>query len=71
MTPTELRATLDRLGLSQAVLARMVDTERQAVWRWLLDPAHANARATPHWLPSWLAMFERLTPEQRLEIWPS
>lgn len=70
MTPTDLLAALDRLGLSQAALARMVGTERQAVWRWTLDPSHANARAAPHWLPSWLAMFERLTPEQRKAIWP-
>jgi len=60
MTAEDLRATLERLGLSQAAFARLVDTNRQTVSRWM-----DGERAVPHWLPSWLWMYERLPSSKR------
>lgn len=62
----DLRTTLDQLGLSQAELARLTDaSHRKVPNRWL-----SGVRAAPHWLRSWLAMYETLTDEQRKAIWP-
>jgi transcriptional regulator with XRE-family HTH domain len=62
---TDLRASLERLGLSQAAFARCAGTTTVSVHRWL-----TGKRPIAEWIPSWLAMFEQLTPEQRKEIWP-
>jgi transcriptional regulator with XRE-family HTH domain len=64
MTALNLSATLTRLGISQAGLARMTGQSSITVWRWL-----AGDRGVPPWLASWLVMYERLTPEQRADIW--
>lgn len=70
MTRDDLRAALDRLGLSLVALARMMGQTAITVSRWLAPGHLGSVRAVPAWLPSWLAMYERLTPEQRGEIWP-
>lgn len=63
---TDLHATLRRLGLSQAAFARLCGTTRQTVSRWM-----DGERAEPHWLRSWLQMYEMLTREQRVSLaWP-
>jgi transcriptional regulator with XRE-family HTH domain len=35
MTPDELRARLDRLGMSQSEAARRLGVTHAALWRWL------------------------------------
>lgn len=70
MTPADLRSALDRLGLTQAALARRCQQSPVTVARWLTPAALKSARAIPSWLASWIAMYGRLTHEQRKEIWP-
>lgn len=59
MTPAELRADLDRLGLSQADLARLCRTTPAAVSLWLADGA--NARAVPGYAEAVLRQHEAIT----------
>jgi len=66
MTPDELRAALERLGLSQIAFARLCCQSHITVNRWL-----QKKRGIPEWLPSWLSMYERLPPKVRAEIWPA
>jgi hypothetical protein len=56
LTPgDELRAELREIGITQSELARLTNCGTVTVFRWVSD-----ARAVPHWLPSWLAMYRRL-----------
>jgi transcriptional regulator with XRE-family HTH domain len=65
MTPDELRAALARLGLSQVAFARLCNQSHVTVNRWL-----QGKRGVPDWLPTWMAMYELLTAQQRATIWP-
>ncbi len=60
MTGPDLRQRLADLDLTQAELARLMDIRPHIVSRWCAD-----FYRPPRWLPSWLAMYEMLTPEQR------
>jgi transcriptional regulator with XRE-family HTH domain len=45
MTPAELTAWRQQAGLSQAGLARLLDVDKQTVWRW-----EHGERAIPSYL---------------------
>lgn len=66
MKPPELRTNLDRLGLSQAEFARLSSTSRAAVSLWC-----SGRNPIAPWVTSWLAMFEAMTPAQRLALMPT
>ena len=57
MTPTDLRTTLARLGLSQRRFAGECETDPRTVQRWV-----KGDHAVPHWVPSWLRMWEAMHP---------
>lgn len=63
---SDLREALERLGLSQAAFARLTGKGTVTVNRWCRGLQAVDPIA---W--TWLSMYEALTPEQRLEIWPS
>ncbi len=49
-----------QLGLSKAEFATLVHTRANSASRWF-----NGQRAEPHWLASWLDIYEMLSPEQR------
>ena len=49
MTPAELRTTLDKLGLTQAGLARILGITPQAVSRWVQEPGAPSHAPIPTW----------------------
>ena len=55
MTATELRATFDRLGLSQTGAARCLEVEARTVRYWL-----AGDRPIPAWLVLMLDLMENV-----------
>jgi len=53
MTPDDLRATLDRLGMSMAGLAALTDRQPQTVRQWSIGRASVPAEVA-----AWLEMLE-------------
>ena len=49
MTPAEIRATLDRLDLSQVGLARILCVAPQTVRRWVQPPEAPSHAPIPPW----------------------
>ena len=49
MTPTDLRATIQRLGLTQAEVAALLGRSPQQLRKWLY-----GKHAIPHWVPMML-----------------
>ncbi len=47
MTPEEIRTARHTLGLTQAALGALLDTDGQSVRRWELPPAAATHRKMP------------------------
>ena len=45
LTPTEIRAARERLGLSQSALAHLMRVSRQAVWQWERGEAKPSEQA--------------------------
>jgi DNA-binding XRE family transcriptional regulator len=59
MTPTEYRATLDRLGLSHARAAKLIGVSRQTSHSW-----EAGTYPVPPWLPVMLLLIEEVGVER-------
>ena len=52
MSPETLRQLRDRLGESQSGLARLLNVQRNTVWRW-----EAGMHPIPEWVGSWLVLY--------------
>lgn len=57
MDKEQLIETMARLKIGPLALAGMLGLNRQTVWTWT-----AGKTPVPPWLPSWLAMYEKLNP---------
>ena len=67
MTPAELRATLDRLDLSQVGLARILRVSPQTVRRWVQPPDASSHAPIPAWAIAVLGWIEQ---PGRPDEWP-
>lgn len=65
MTPTELRATLARLGLSQTEAAKLLGVSRKSITNWLAQPGTPSSRPIPEVVVRMLLMIEDVPQAMR------
>lgn len=67
MTPRELKTARHRLGLTQEQLGRLLDTDKQSVYRMELEPGRLTHRKPP---PRYVKLLTAYLEGYRPKDWP-